>query len=223
MIAEESFSNIEQPNISLPETNLVLLIIESMKQTVPNFKSYIASGHHKKKILNEDELTQVFIEQAQIAIRKQDYPFNISCQYRDIYNFSKGFSDLYFYPNEQDISTTSLYSVECKRLPSPDKAREKEYVIGTTNNGGIERYKIEKHGKGLDDCGLLGFIEKEDTNHWEMTINNWIKELTEKSQNWNNDEILQKEELNINFCFLKSIVHRKTSDIRLFHIWIPLN
>ncbi len=222
MIAEENFSNIEQPNISLQQTNLVLLIIESMKQAVPNFKSHVASGHHKKKNLNEDDLTQIFIEQAQIVIRKQDYPFNISSEYRDICNLSKGFSDLYFYPNEQDISTSSLFSVECKRLPSPAVAREKEYVIGITNNGGIERYKTEKHGKGLDDCGLLGFIEKENPDHWVMTINNWIKELKEKSQNWKDDELLQKEELNINFCFLKSIVHRKTSDVRLFHIWITL-
>lgn len=223
MIAEESFLNNEQPIISLPKTNVVLLIIESMKQTVPYFKSYIASGHHKKKNLNEDELTQIYIEQVQILIRKQDYPFNISSQYRDIYNLSKGFSDFYFYPNEQDLLTTSLFSVESKRLPSPDGAREKEYVIGTTNNGGIERYKIEKHGKGLDDCGLLGFIEKETPNYWEMTINNWIKDLATKSKSWKDDEVLQLEVLNTHYCFLKSITHRNTSDIRLFHIWIILN
>ena len=97
MIAEESFSNNEQPNISLPKTNVVLLIIESMKQTVPYFKSYIASGHYKKKNLNEDDLTQIYVEQVLILIRKQDYPFNISSQYRDIYNLSKGFSDFYLY------------------------------------------------------------------------------------------------------------------------------
>jgi len=222
MIAEESFSNNEQPNISLPKTNVVLLIIESMKQTVPHFQSYITSGHHKKKKLNEDELTQIFIEQELILIRKQDYPFNISSQYRDIYNLSKGFSDIYFYPNEQDLLTKSLFSVESKRLPTPDSSREKEYVIGTTNNGGIERYKIEKHGKGLDDCGLLGFIEKETLNYWEMTINNWINVLASKSKSWKDDEVLHLEELNTNYCILKSIAHRNTSDIRLFHIWITL-
>ena len=147
MIAEENFSNIEQPKISIPKTNIISLIIESMKRNVPHFKAYIASGHHKKKNLNEDDLTQIYIEQAQILIRKQDYPFNISSQYRDIYNLSKGFSDFYFYSNEQGISNTSIFSVECKRLPVPEIAREKEYVYGTSNNGGIERYKTEKIGR----------------------------------------------------------------------------
>lgn len=223
MIAENIFLNKEKPDVGLPKINLVLLIIESMKQTVPYFKSYIASGYHKKGNLNEDELTQIYIEQVQILIRSQDYPFNISSQYRDIYNLSKGFSDFYFYPNEQDLPNISLFSVECKRLPSPNAAREKEYVIGPTNNGGIERYKIEKHGKGLNDCGLLGFIEKEDSNHWEGTINNWIIDLAGIDMNWRKDEILSKIESNTNYCYLTSISHRKTSDINLFHLWIRLN
>lgn len=160
MIAEENISTVEQPKFSIPNAIVISLIIESMKQNIPHFKAYIVSSHHRKKVLNEDELTQIFIEQAQILIRNQDLPFNISSQYRDIYNLSKGFSDFYFYPNEQGISSTSLFSVECKRLPSPVTTREKEYVIGKSENGGIERYKTQKHGKGLSECGLIGFIEK---------------------------------------------------------------
>lgn len=223
MIAEENFSNIEQPKISVSKTNVISLIIKSMKENVPHFKAYIASGHHKKKKLNEDELTQIYIEQAQILIRKQDYPFNISSQYRDIYNLSKGFSDFYFYPNEQGISNASIFSVECKRLPAPETAREKEYVYGTSNNGGIERYKTEKHGKGLNDCGLLGFIEKGNPKHWLTTINKWILDIASTSTIWATDEILSELELQTDYCFLESIAHRKTSDIKLVHLWINLN
>jgi hypothetical protein len=77
MIAEENFSNIEQPNISISNTNVISLIIKSMKETVPHFKAYIATGHHKKKKLNEVELTQIYIEQAQILFSKCGYQFNI--------------------------------------------------------------------------------------------------------------------------------------------------
>lgn len=223
MIAEENLSNNEQPKISISKTNFISLIIESMKQNVPHFKTYIASGHHKKKNLNEDDLTQIYIEQAQILIRKQDYPFNISSQYRDIYNLSKGFSDFYFYPNEQGISNTSLFSVECKRLPAPDKAREREYVFGTSNNGGIERYKTEKHGKGLNYCGLIGFIEKEKPSHWFAAINNWITDIATTNKSWKDDETLSELDSNNDYCFLESIAHRNTSDIKLAHLWININ
>ena len=143
--------------------------------------------------------------------------------YKDAYNLSKGFSDFFFYPNEQNISTASIFSVESKRLPSPTKSREKEYVIGDKNNGGIERYKTEKHGKGLFVCGLLGFVEKESFSYWEVTINNWIKELAKIDKDWHKDEIFFEVESNTDFCFLKSIAHRKIDDINLIHLWVKLN
>lgn len=223
MIAEENFSNTDQPKISISKTNVISLIIKSMKENIPHFKAYIASGHHKKKNLNEDELTQIYIEQAQFLIRKQDYPFNISGQYRDIYNLSKGFSDLYFHPYEQGISNTSIFSVECKRLPAPRKARDKEYVYGTNDNGGIERYKSEKHGKGLNDCGLLGFIEKQNHQYWLTAINKWIVDKASTSTTWKTDETLTELESQVDYCFLESIAHRKTSDLNLAHLWINLN
>lgn len=220
MIAEENLLNSSRPNISVSSTKVILLINDLMKKTVPNFKTYLGSSFYAKKKLNEDELTQVYIEQSQILIRKEDYPFNINGQYRDINNLSKGFSDFYFYPNEQNISTTSLYSVECKRLPSPDKPREKEYVIGKTNNGGIERYKIEKHGKGLEKCGLLGFIENESSDYWLLTVNNWIEELSIVSNDWKKDEILVQKEKTNNYCFLDSVAYRKKDKIDLTHLWV---
>lgn len=223
MIAEENLSNKSNPQISISSANVVLLISKLMKQTVPSFKTYIVSDFYKKRKLNEDDFTQIYIEQAQILIRNHDYPFNINGQYRDINNLSKGFSDFYFYPNEQNVSTSSFFSVESKRLPSPEKSREKEYVIGDKNNGGIERYKTEKHGKGLNECGLIGFVEKENSNHWKVTINSWIKDLVKTDKNWNDDEILSEAESNTDFCFLKSIAHRKSDDINLSHLWVMLN
>lgn len=223
MIAEENLSNTPSPNISVSNSSIFININNLMKQAVPNFKKYILSDFYQKRSLNEDDFTQIYIEQAQILIRKYDYPFNINGQYRDITNLSRGFSDFYFYPNEEDNSTTSLFSVECKRLPSPEKSREKEYVIGTSNNGGIERYKTEKHGKGLNNCGILGFIEKENSSHWFKEINSWIIDLTKKDVNWKIDEILSETESTTDYSILKSIAYRKNSTLDLSHLWIILH
>lgn len=221
MIAEENLFMGETSQVRISNNSVILLFHNLMKQTVPEFKFYVKSDFYIKKKLNEDDFTQIFIEQAQILIRKNDYPFNISSQYRDITNLSKGFSDFYFYPNEQGISIASIFSVESKRLPSPEKTREKEYVIGEKNNGGIERYKTEKHGKGLNECGMLGFIEKETSSHWLTSINSWIDDLSNSNNTWNKDEILTESEKYDDYNYLKSIVHRKTSnDIVLHHIWI---
>lgn len=223
MIAEENLVNKDNPQISFSSINIILLINMLMKQTIPNFKSYIISDFYKKRKLNEDDFTQIYIEQSQILIRKCDYPFNINGQYRDITNLSKGFSDFYFYPNEENISTTSLFSVECKRLPAPEKSREKEYVIGDKDNGGIERYKSEKHGKGLKECGLLAFVEKENFNHWSNKINDWIVELSKSNIHWKDDEALTQIESNQNFCILNSIVHRDKDDINLTHFLVSIS
>jgi hypothetical protein len=224
MIAEENLSNISKPNISVSNVSVLLNINKLMTQTVPNFKNYLHSGFYKKKKLNEDQLTQIYIEQANILIRSYDYPFNVGGQYRDITNLSKGFSDIYFYPSEQNVSTTSLFSVEAKRLPSPEKSREKEYVIGNKNNGGIERYKTEKHGKNLNKCGLLGFIEKEDCDHWLKKVNNWILDLTELNTDWKKDEILINKESTENYSTFNSIAYKKNNTfVSLNHLWIVLS
>lgn len=224
MIAEDNIFNFSQPNIALPKNRLVSLAKQCMVETVVNFKSYLKSGFHKKKKLSENDLTQLYTKQAQILIRKKEYPFNIDGQYQDVYHQSKGFSDFFFYPNEQDVELSSLYSVESKRLPSPEKKREKEYVIGDNNNGGIERYKSEKHGKGLFECGLLGFIEDKDFKHWHTTINEWIDDLSMLDKtNWKSDEVLSEVDNNTDYCLFKSIAHRISNDINLDHLWVVLN
>ena len=223
MIAEENLTNEEErttPEISINRGTLTYSIINSLKQSVPFFKSYITT-HVSKKTLNEDELTQVFVEQLDIQLRKLNYSFGVKNQYRDIYHGSSGFSDFYFHPIEEGKSTASIFSIESKRLPSPTSDREKEYVIGTKKNGGVERYKIEKHGKGLSECGMLGFIEKENSVFWITKINKWINDLSKSDITWNKDEVVEELENHSEFVYLNSVAHRiSSSDILLHHFWI---
>lgn len=224
MIAEDNIFNFSQPNIELPQNRMVILAKECMVETVVHFKSYLKLEFHTKKKLSENDLTQLYTKQAQIHIRKRDYPFNIEGQYQDIYNQSKGFSDFFFYLNEHNVELSSIYSVESKRLPSPDTKREKEYVIGDKNNGGIERYKTEKHGKSLSECGLLGFVEDKDFKHWNTTINDWIDDLSKLPQTtWKSDEILSETDVNTDYCILKSRAYRDGDCVDLIHLWININ
>lgn len=225
MIADNSnILNFFQPDFEFSENQKVEVAKKCMVETITHFKCYLDSKFHKKNKLNENELTQEFTKQIQILIRKKDYPFNVEGQYQDNYKLSKGHSDFFFYPNEQNVELSSFYSVESKRLPSPELSREKEYVIGNKNNGGIERYKTEKHGKGLNKCGLLGFVEEENFDYWNTTINNWITELSETdNSNWKNDERLSMDEVNSNYCVLESIAHRKDDDVQLTHLWINIS
>lgn len=224
MVAEDKIFNFSQPNIELPQDRMVSVAKECMTETVVHFKSYLALGFHKKSKLNENDLTQEYTKQAQIFIRSKNYPFNIEGQYQDVYNLSKGFSDFFFYPNEQNAELSSIYSVESKRLPSPEKKREKEYVIGDNNNGGIERYKSEKHGKALSECGLIGFVEEKDFKYWNTTINSWINDLSKLPQTvWKSDEVLLENYDNIDYCTLQSTAHRASDDVNLTHLWILIN
>lgn len=221
MIGEDSKSKLTQHYVELPSNKLILLVKECMVETVKHFKEYLKLDFHNKINLNENDLTQEYTKQAQILIRKMDFPFNIEGQYQDVYNQSKGFSDFFFYLNEQGVELCSIYSVESKRLPLPSNDREKEYVI-KNNKGGIERYKTEKHGKGLNKCGLLGFIEEENPKHWNLKINEWIEDLANKINEWETDETLTEIESNIDYSILESIAHRKNDDIELTHLWIVM-
>ena len=60
------------------------------------FQIILKIGISYEKKLSENDLTQLYTKQAQIHIRKKDYPFNIEGQYQDVYNQSKGFSDFSF-------------------------------------------------------------------------------------------------------------------------------
>jgi hypothetical protein len=212
---------IDNNAFTIDNSRYLLQILSCLKLAVPHFKSACNSSNNKKHF-NEDELTQSFYQQ--VIILTADFPFSIGCQYRDWTEKSKGISDLYFWLKKSDALNDSIFSIECKRLPAPTKKREKEYVIGNNNNGGIERFKTEKHGKGLKKCGMIGFVEKETFDYWLQTVNTWIVDLSNSSGMWSTDEKLTDIEGNVDYSCLKSIAHRysQAADVELYHLWIHL-
>ncbi len=221
MTSEENVSTTDVPILTDCIGETLNNILNCLKITCVFFKKAIDQSDLLKP-LNEDKLTQIFVEQVECKI-KSIPNIGVNNQYSDIFFGTKGIPDFYFHIVEEGAVHKPLFVVESKRLPAPEKYREKEYVIGEKKNGGIERYKIEKHGKGLDVCGMLGFIEKEDASYWLSKINEWIEELSLSDSFWNKDEILIEDEIKDNYSYFNSIAHRQTeNDLTLYHLWVDI-
>jgi hypothetical protein len=123
-------------------------------------------------------------------------------------------------------SRKRFLAMEAKRLPAPPpKAREREYVVG--EHGGIERFKRGRHGEGLRMVGMIGYLQRENTEHWLSKINAWIEEEVQASRPecpWDDDDKLRVETASEGVSQLRSSNHR-TSDatrITIRHLWVNL-
>ena len=73
-----------------------------------------------------------------------------------------------------------IYTMECKRLPSPVGSRQREYLTSESGHpprGGVQRYKMGIHGAGLDDAGIIGYVEEGTPEAWQRKINGWVDQL----------------------------------------------
>jgi hypothetical protein len=221
MVAEDNNTYKVYPDLTDNEGKTMGIILNSMKNASAPFK-IVCRQSDLHLPLNENQLTQIYVEQVEVKIKP--YPnIGVKNQYSDIFLGTKGIPDFYFHKVEEGHTHRPLLVVESKRLPAPEKSREKEYVIGNCENGGIERFKIEKQGKGFTICGMLGFVEKETFDHWGKAVNKWIKELSATNNFWNEDETLVEVEKRANYSVLNSTVHRLSfEDVSLHHLWINI-
>ena len=120
---------------------------------------------------------------------------------------------------------------ECKRLPPPDSTRRKdEYVTGHKEiTGGIQRFKLEVHGKEHEIVGMIGYVQTGTCSEWQETINNCIDDLCNGSDehglSWTKDEHLNTVERDEKEgkSHSKSIHPRLTiPDIIIHHLWVNM-
>jgi hypothetical protein len=231
MIIDEQQNN-AVPISSISKTTTIQKIINSVKITSPYFKKAISDVNILRPI-NENKYTQVFVQQLNTQLRKANYTFIAGVQYSELFYNVKGIPDLYFYNSEEGTTNTALFVIEAKILPTPlPLKREKEYVIGENFktsgekdcNGGIERFKIEKHGFSLSESGLIAFVEKNNFVDWSIKINSWIEDLSKSDSNWFPEETLKfSENDNNDYAQLISIVKiNLTKEIKLHHFWITV-
>jgi len=222
MIVDNNNKGIDDStNHSYPRNRLLDKVIESIQSTSSSFIEVLLN--EKRNNFNEDELTLLFANQNQVQINKIGISIRVGEQYRDIYHKTKGIPDLHYSILEEGVNYEPIFIMEAKRLPSPSASREKEYVIGKTSsgnpNGGIERFKLEKHGKGLNECGVLGYVEKDSFDNWLQVINKWILELI---PNWSESEFLNLISIENEQAYLNSETIRKNSKLKVHHFWIDI-
>lgn len=125
----------------------------------------------------------------------------------------------------------AFFVLEAKRLTATSlgKERKKEYVVGRSSktkyidSGAIERFKKEIHGTGLNNVGIIGYIQTDDYDIWLNKINSWIEEqvkLSPSKLTWNNDEQLYQNSSNKIFATYTSVHKCKTKKISIYHIWV---
>jgi len=126
----------------------------------------------------------------------------------------------------------TFFSMEAKRLCKITAAREKEYLIGRIEKGkykvcgGIERFKKEIHGKGLQYGAMIGYVQEYDFDYWYDSINSWVDELItgtiDNAMTWTEKDklsIIYKRQKTAKF---KSENSREKGSIFLFHLWVNL-
>ncbi len=123
--------------------------------------------------------------------------------------------------------------IEAKRLPTPNKTTrdEREYVFVDHSqkqfdgNGGIERFKLNKHGDGLPIAIMFGYVQSETFEYWEKRVNQWLQSYT--SIFGNKDERLIRINQRANRFHSTHIridykSKQKMDDITIYHFWITL-
>lgn len=174
------------------------------------------------KNYNENNLTQEFI----LILNQSNFgllPYLFHPEAYDLHTEDanqKKRIDIAVFTNQQTKGRQILFAIEAKRLSSQlPESREKEYVIGNNGkeNGGIQRFKLNHHGKDLPCCGMVGYVEDDTFGNWHTKINTLIVE---------NDELDKELDLKIQEEIYSQYESKHTridnSIVELRHIWIKM-
>ena len=247
MISDFAHSSSEYGKAKLPKENApVLTVVKCIENNLPEF----IDEQLQNPIANEDGLTQRLVNHLSFRLNG-GYPFYFDKE--NMEDESKGNSskvDLAVYTRERIVVKTRVYSpknrffaVEAKRLGLSGK-REKEYLVGHwesenqqkyRESGGIERFKKYIHGKNLLCSGIIGYVQKQNFNHWRSQINSWIDNLIqnprEASIPWSEDDKLISEasshqrvakHTSTNSRFDAANNMTPIEPVTLYHLWIDL-
>ncbi|MGD2091741.1 MAG: hypothetical protein PVH61_36545 [Candidatus Aminicenantes bacterium] len=228
------FGRLEGPS---PAASILTVIAFVETQLVQFSKKYTGSA-----IINEKGLTQELCILLNGNARTDGCPFLFDKEYME--DVEKGdspqvdigvisFENRRIFINSKYYrSRESFFSMEAKRLGKISKAREKEYLLGHFENeryidcGGVERFKKEIHGKGLQYAAMIGYVQKFDFNYWHRTINSWIDDLIAgkipSTVSWSKKDKLGELRKTPETAKFQSENSRRTGSIVLFHLWVNL-
>ncbi|WP_298139598.1 hypothetical protein [Flavobacterium sp.] len=199
---------------------------------INDFKDFLSEYHKvnkeagiilKNKIEQEDDITNPLV----VFLNENSSFFYFHNQFKSLESNST--TDIGIF---KKFTKIPFCFVEAKRLPTPlsNGRQETEYVCynDSTKQGGIERFKTEKHGgkEKLNQSIMLGYIQENNFSFWHSKVNSWIDEKINLTSNWQDEDKLIQ-----NVSFVKSNVSMYTSihsrsvlqKIKLIHYWIDLN
>lgn len=221
MIVDEP-KNTALPVSTCDKRTTITNILDIIGKSAPFFKIAIANPDIVKPI-NENKYSQVLIEQINTQLIKAGYTFLANAQYSELFLKVKGIPDFYFYFLEEGTTSSAIIVAEAKILPAPTTDREKEYVKGATNNGGIERFKTKKHGSGMPEALLVAFILDDNHNDWHKKVNSWIDDLVLVDHFWKKEEQLDNLVIQAHFSYTTSQAFTISDPVKLHHFWINLS
>ncbi|MBK8252635.1 MAG: hypothetical protein IPK82_08195 [Polyangiaceae bacterium] len=137
------------------------------------------------------------------------------------------------------VGYSSIYEpfivFECKRLPAPSRAREREYVTGDDGDGerggGIQRFKLGLHGPELEICAVIGYLQTGSPTEWFARVNDWIEQLIgaicKDGSSWDASDKLEKLDVSwpVGTSVCKSAHGRtdsRTGRVELTHLWVEM-
>lgn len=121
--------------------------------------------------------------------------------------------------------------LEAKRLPTPKKAREQEYLAlqdaKGREQGGVGRFKLGDHAKDLKEVGMVGYVQKHDFAHWQKQINIWIDALMNAPASqltWDSQDRLRPDGISPKVARFRSDSLRVSDNQRIHirHFWVKL-
>ncbi len=218
-----------------PELDTNIKAIEKAIGFLDTYLPLFPNVYKKKTIripLNhEDDISQTLAIYLDRQSRKNNF-LMVHFQYRYLKTRrSSDFGIIEVEDNDPTDIDKAFFVIEAKRLPLPTSDREREYIIGNPEGGGIERYKRSQHGADLIKSAMVAYIQTETCSHWYTKVNGWIQDLIDAPISsdivWNSNDLLTfQNQFDTTFKYKsnnKRIHKGQTDDIQLLHYWLPLN
>lgn len=207
-------------------------VVAFLDNCLPTFPSVYKKKTANVTVTNEDDVSQTLC----IFLNRQCHKgglFFFHFQYRYIKTRrSSDFGILEMADNAPNDTDSAFFVLEAKwlPLPKPNKSREKEYIIGNPDGGGIERFKRGHHGTGLTQSAMIAYIQSENCLYWYEKVNTWIQDLIDNAPTkdiiWDsNDLLVFQQQLDTVFKYHSNNkrIHKEVIDtISLCHYWLPL-
>lgn len=192
-------------------------------------------------IKNEKGLTQELCLLLNRNARKEGCPFWFDKEYME--EVEKGNSpqvDIAVISDDENLTINSkhynrseaFFAMEAKRLGRLAREREKEYLVGRMEGdkykdcGGVERFKKNIHGKGLQYGAMIGYVQEYQFDYWLNAINSWIDDLLSgkapSTVQWSEKDKLKEMHRSPETARFRSENSRQNTVIFLYHLWVNL-